>query len=414
MSDKIISYLHHSNEKNDDVKIFKEKSENMINIKNINNKDLLLVSLLEYVCTIHNKSDKIFNLICDYLKENGIIDKEDVYSDDSSYLRDIYIKMIKTLVGPNKMIKYNNKGSHIVHDELIEHQNVSQSRYNSEFIEIEKLGDGGFGSVHKVFNKLDQKLYAIKQIPIKTLDNEKSKFYLNEVRHLAALNHQNIVRYYTTWIEFGIYNFGIGSFDGQLDGSMNGIIDKTSNKIVPILFIQMELCDINLADFMEGRNYRSSFDFGEAIGIFSSILDGVEHIHSQDIIHRDLSPVNIFMDDKLNIKIGDFGLSRKVSEKINTESDDYGNAIYMAPEDLNEFVCTERSDVYTLGILFLELLVPFNTMVERLINIKSLKDRELDKFTMINPKYLKIMKLMTMKDPNLRPTVSEVKQLLFD
>jgi len=368
---------------------------------NLNNKDLLLVSLLEYICNIHDKSNDIFYIICEYLKDNGVIEKDDVYSLDSSHLREIYMKMINTLVASNKDLVYereepvDNKGQIIKY----ESPNFYSSRYKSDFIEFEHLGKGGFGSVFKAYNKLDQNLYAIKKIPIQKLDEEKSNFYLNEVRHLSSLNHPNIVRYYTTWIDFSEY---------LEEGSKD-------LKIVPTLHIQMELCSVSLAEYLEERNYRGfkfdKDDEEDSKDIFKQIIAAVKHIHSNDIIHRDLSLRNIFLDDELNVKIGDFGLSKRSADDcLYDAADSYGNLVYMAPEEIEDYRCSKKSDIYSLGIIYFELLTPFKTMMERMVMIQSLKDKEWEKFTHLSKRDLNLIKWMTEDDYEKRPTIDEVNE----
>ncbi|KAJ2383791.1 eukaryotic translation initiation factor 2-alpha kinase, partial [Coemansia sp. RSA 2559] len=75
------------------------------------------------------------------------------------------------------------------------------SRYRADFEEVEFLGKGGFGSVVKARNRIDGRFYAIKKIKLDPRDNEGSKKIFREVTTLSRLHHQNIVRYYTTWVE---------------------------------------------------------------------------------------------------------------------------------------------------------------------------------------------------------------------
>lgn len=399
---------------------------------NINNKDLLLVSLLEYVCSIHDKSNKTFTLICEYLKENGIIEKNDVYSLDSSYLRDIYIKMIRTLLipaaPPLKQIEYDKKA-------IPEFKDFYASRYNSDFIEIEPLGKGGFGSVYKAYNKLDQTIYAIKKVPIKKLNDEKSNFYLNEVRHLSMLNHENIVRYYTTWIDFSEYN---DTDEEEYEEEEDAESKDGELHVVPTLFIQMELCCLSLCEYLEDRNYQGSMSpedcLIEAHEIFMQIVDGVRFIHENGIIHRDLSTKNIFLNYPMKnrkmimdsdspsiglelpkVKIGDFGLSQRggPDNVMGIVDDSYGNLTYMSPEELEDGQYSYKSDIYSLGIIYLELMIPFKTMMERSIIIQSLKDKEWGKFESLPAEDLRLIKWMTENDYKERPTIHDVHDNLF-
>ena len=76
-----------------------------------------------------------------------------------------------------------------------------QSRYASDFIEIEFLGKGGFGQVVKAQNRLDGRFYAVKKIPLDPSREDNNRKILREVMTLARLHHQNVVRYYQAWLE---------------------------------------------------------------------------------------------------------------------------------------------------------------------------------------------------------------------
>ncbi|XP_044744106.1 eIF-2-alpha kinase GCN2 isoform X2 [Coccinella septempunctata] len=78
---------------------------------------------------------------------------------------------------------------------------LDQSRISSEFELIDLLGEGAFGSVHKYKNKLDERFYAIKKIPLNIRSKHTIKKIKNEVKLLSRLDHENVVRYFTSWIE---------------------------------------------------------------------------------------------------------------------------------------------------------------------------------------------------------------------
>ena len=87
---------------------------------------------------------------------------------------------------------------------------IRYSRYQSEFRELEPLGRGGFGSVFRVANVLDSREYAVKKVSIRSSDwnspgteafSQELHRVLREVKFLALLDHPNIVRYYTAWLE---------------------------------------------------------------------------------------------------------------------------------------------------------------------------------------------------------------------
>ena len=88
------------------------------------------------------------------------------------------------------------------------------------------------------------------------------------------------------------------------------------------------------------------------------IAQGTEHLHHINIIHRDLKPENIVMVDD-RVKITDFGLA-KVFEKNMALKTQAGTPMYLAPEILSGSCYTEKVDVWSLGVIFLELVISKN------------------------------------------------------
>ncbi|KAJ2524902.1 hypothetical protein GGI11_000479 [Coemansia sp. RSA 2049] len=98
--------------------------------------------------------------------------------------------------GPNASVSANSSAPTTFESMIIDMQ---RSRYHDDFIQLQCLGKGGFGKVYEVRNKLDARRYAVKQIKIKgEITAEKT---LREIKTLAHLDHPNIVRYYSSWIE---------------------------------------------------------------------------------------------------------------------------------------------------------------------------------------------------------------------
>ena len=82
---------------------------------------------------------------------------------------------------------------------------TGQSRLQSEFSLLCKLGKGGYGDVYKVKNNLDEKTYAIKRIQLDPKNKPLTKKLKREVELLSRLNHENVVRYYYSWIEVHMF-----------------------------------------------------------------------------------------------------------------------------------------------------------------------------------------------------------------
>lgn len=125
--------------------------------------------------------------------------------------------------------------------------------------------------------------------------------------------------------------------------------------LVPVMYIQMELCENNLAYYLKKRKV---IDRKFAFTIMEGLFQGVYFLHKKRIVHRDLKPENIFLNRKKElVKIGDFGLSTHVDRSGKNER--VGTPTYIAPElyalektgdnsDLNLFLL----DIFSLGVIY--------------------------------------------------------------
>lgn len=215
--------------------------------------------------------------------------------------------------------------------------------------------------------------------------------------------------------------------------------EKSVNCDVPFnvsLHIQMELCSLTLKDWLQQRNlkckdqkdleYHSVYN----MKIFKQILKGVDFIHSNGLIHRDLKPRNIFLHEpELRVKIGDFGLAK---DDLVKESDDIlltpspvdlydefvwekhtsgvGTSTYAAPEQLEGTLYNYKSDVYSLGVILFEMFHTFQTEMEKFHCMEELRqDKELDQeFLQCWPLHASFVKRMTSTLPGERPSVREI------
>ncbi|KAL9162457.1 hypothetical protein ABFS82_07G090900 [Erythranthe guttata] len=272
---------------------------------------------------------------------------------------------------------------------------VLNSRYLNDFEELQPLGHGGFGHVVLCKNKLDGRQYAVKKIRLKEKSLPVNDRILREVATLARLQHQHVVRYYQAWYETGV----VGSSANTAWGSKTGMSSSYSykdtgssdqfgheNKLESTyLYIQMEYCPRTLKQMFESYN---NLDKELAWHLFRQIVEGLAHIHGQGIIHRDLTPSNIFFDARNDIKIGDFGLAKFLKlEQLDQDADaietvgisldgtgQVGTYFYTAPEIEQMWPkINEKADMYSLGIVFFELWHPFDTAMERHVVLSDLK-----------------------------------------
>ena len=198
---------------------------------------------------------------------------------------------------------------------------------SDHYTESEFIGKGGFARVFKAKRK-DGKYVAVK-IPI-SMDAVTGKSFIAEMQNWTKLSHPNIVR---------LYDFNI----------------------MPLPYFEEELCDNALAD--QSKPIESE----EAAWILFNICEGLKFAHNRKIIHRDLKPQNILLKNGVP-KISDWGLSRIISESTTTSATSF-TPYYAAPEQINNRVKDERTDIWQLGVILYELVtgeLPFkgNSMIE--------------------------------------------------
>lgn len=208
---------------------------------------------------------------------------------------------------------------------------------------LENIGEGSFGTVFKAKRKFDTQHYALKIIPwIKEEDNEA---VCREVESLSQLDHENIIRYYAS----------------------SPLTDKddpfgTCNKYI---CIQMQLCRKTLRTFIENFSINQTWETeNQRYRNIKEIFEGLQYLHDNGIMHRDLNPNNIFLSNNGVIKIGDFGQARRAPVACIEKTDSkcmeksltcyLGTRIYCAPE-LPTGNYDKKVDFYSLGVIIFEM-----------------------------------------------------------
>ena len=159
------------------------------------------------------------------------------------------------------------------------------------------------------------------------------------------------------------------------------------------VYLLLELCSNKTLREMLRR--RGRLQELEAQYFINQLINGVKHIHSKKIIHRDLKLGNLFLGKSLELKIGDFGLAARVGYAGERKKTVCGTPNYIAPEVLNSktFGHSYEADVWSIGVILYTILIgkpPFETANVKLTynRIKENKKQEQKKI-----KYTKITKL---------------------
>lgn len=193
----------------------------------------------------------------------------------------------------------------------------------------EKIAEGGMGGVYmaeRSDEELDHKV-AVKIIKHGRASTDNLRRFKREQQILAGMNHPNIARF---------YNSGTTS-----DG---------------FPYIIMEYIEgMSISDYCE----KNQCTIEEKIDLFKQVLEAVRYAHENLVIHRDLKPGNIFIDNTGNVKILDFGIS-KLMEDESEDITQTGSRIltlrYAAPEQIRQKNITTATDLYALGVIFYQLI----------------------------------------------------------
>ena len=190
---------------------------------------------------------------------------------------------------------------------------------------IEKLGQGGMGTVYKAFDPLLTRVVAIKVISGQ-LDSqpENRERFFREARSAAQLSHRNIITIHDL---------------GEQDGAP---------------YLAMEY--LEGLDLDKRLQNHEALSLAHKIELALSIGEGIAHAHACGVIHRDIKPANVFVTNEGAVKILDFGLARLTSSELTRSAGMVGTVNYMAPEQLRGEKADHRADIFSFGVLLYELL----------------------------------------------------------
>ncbi|MCH7960184.1 MAG: protein kinase [Candidatus Hydrogenedentes bacterium] len=192
---------------------------------------------------------------------------------------------------------------------------------------LEEVGRGGMGIVYKATDKALNRTVALKFLPSQMGEEaEHLKRFRREAKAAAALNHPNIVTVFSTGEQDGKYYIAMEFVDG------------------------MTLSQLVRSEGAQGTK--------RVVRYMIQVADALDEAHDKGLIHRDIKPQNLLIDQKDRIKVTDFGLARFTHEHTELTADGarLGTPRYMSPEQCEALPLTHHTDIYSLGTVMFELL----------------------------------------------------------
>jgi len=218
---------------------------------------------------------------------------------------------------------------------------------NNRYILLEKVGDGGMALVFKAKDTLLNRFVAVKILrPEFANDTEFLSKFKRESMAAASLSHPNIVSI-----------FDVGENDGLNYIVMEYIKGKT------------------LKDYIKEKG---KIKYDEALRIILQISQALDHAHKNGVVHRDIKPHNILITEDNIIKVTDFGIARASTFNTVTNTGKVmGSVHYLSPEQARGLYSDHRTDIYSLGVVFYEMLIgrpPYDAESPITIAIKHIQD----------------------------------------
>jgi len=201
------------------------------------------------------------------------------------------------------------------------------------------LGKGAMGVVYKAFDPGIERAVAIKTVRKDLVDpdvvEQSMARFKNEARAAGRLLHPNIV---------SVYEYG----------------EDEANAFIVMEYVE----GTGLREFL---NRGANFDLPQIVAIMTQLLLALDFAHERGVVHRDIKPANLILTDAGALKVADFGIARIDTSSLTTMGMVMGTPSYMSPEQCQGQTVDRRSDLFSAGVVFYELVAgekPFAGAIE--------------------------------------------------
>ena len=195
--------------------------------------------------------------------------------------------------------------------------------FSDKFARVHFIARGAFGEAWKVKSRQTGEEFIMKEIIIRDHSQRDRERGENEIEILRNCYNDHVVRY------------------------VDNFLEKEKFLII------MEFCECGDLDRYI-KQQRKVLPEDHIMHFFKQITTGLDYIHQRHVIHRDLKPANIFLTSWLQLKIGDFGLSKSLDQTQMARTN-CGSPAYMAPEVINGQQYDQKADIWSLGCILYEL-----------------------------------------------------------
>ena len=260
----------------------------------------------------------------------------------------------------------------------------------SDFQNLGVLGKGQFGAVLKMKSNINGQIYAVKWVELPKDEND-LKNLIREQYIMNKISHPNIVTLYKTF-EDEKYSYFVSEF---IDG-------------------------INLDKYIKNfhiNNPNKHIEQHLVINIFQQILSGLQYLHNNHILHRDIKPDNILIDYNNNIKITDFGISAIYKNGygiLSCHCTRVGRPDYVCPEIINNVPYDYKCDIFSLGYTIYYMMnfhLPTITKIDVNEKVKRIdSDKKVDIYYDI--RLIQLVEKMYSYDPEERPGTTQILNIL--
>ena len=253
------------------------------------------------------------------------------------------------------------------------------------YIWVRQIGKGAFGRAILV-RDLKHQEFVVKEVALSNTTTAEKDLARMEIKVLQKVGHPNVVRY-------------IEHFEDSKH-----------------LYIVMEYAESgDLGKLLKGAVLPMSEE--EILDYFVQMCMALQHIHSKQILHRDLKPQNLFLcKNKKVVKVGDFGISTILRSSSAVAKTQCGTPYYFSPELCQHKPYNNKSDVWSLGCLLYEMMAlrrPFDGANLRLLMANICKAKYPALPSRWSAELRQLLKEMLSKDPNKRPSITAILDMDF-